>query len=515
MGLRMDCEPSHFRPVAVLASDHKSGRLRRCAMLLLIAAFFLLPLVGCRHASRQSMSSLWGPQGRRLETNTDSGAPTQTEPSVSANAGASVATQQSDSVDPPDQHKASTAERIATRGASSLQTIAGAVAAAKPTFTDRNAADVPSAELGQQEITTASSIVDEGGQEQLERLEAALDRDAEQAAGVRRLAGSTHDVRLRVDALLEKSRRLFDLGQLREARQAAKVAHDLGDSARLDYAPDEERPIDLVLRIEDRIKEASEQGESPIPVESLANDSLSTESATANAAASVSNPATAAKTPPPAKSGDNESPSKPRKGWTQSLGVFGGGRKPTTPTPAATQPTSIPAAAPEVPAVQLALDTDTVAPEVNDGAVVQANRSLTLATTPRAVEPESIPDRAEEMESSPREFEPPAESTESPIEATSFSANQPNLASDLRSWPSDSVASKTLQIDEPAPTSADLIDVEPLPPFRDMAGPAPTRTDDADAPHECRSSDYGWPIGIAVFIGCSLVAVFWYRRGAV
>lgn len=515
----MDCEPSHFRPVAVLASDHKSGRLRRCAVLILIAAFFLLPLVGCKHASRQSMSSLWGPQGRRLETRTDSGIPPQTEPSVSANSGASVATQQSDSSDPADPNKATTAEPVATRSTSSLQTIAGALAATRPIFTDRdaNAADVPSAEFGQQEITPAASIIDEGGQEQLERLEAALDRDAEQAAGVRRLAGSTHDVRVRVDALLEKSRRLFDLGQLREARHAAKVAHDLGDSARLDYAPDEERPIDLVLRIDDRIKEASELGESQTPIESLAKDSLPTESATANAnaATSVSNAPTSSKATPAVKSGDGESPNKPRKGWTQSLNVFGGGRKPTTPTPAATQPSSTPSAAPEAPAVQLALDTHTAAPEVNDGAVVQANRSLTLATAPRTAKPESIPDRSGDTDSSISEFEPHAESTESSVEAAAFAVNQPDLASDLRSWPTESVAAKTPHIDEPAPTSADLIDVEPLPPFRDMAGPAPTRTDDADAPHECRSSDYGWPIGIALFVGCSLVAVFWYRRGAV
>src|SRR5262249_21123283 len=99
------------------------------------------------------------------------------------------------------------------------------------------------------------AVVSEPSNSQIERLKAALDDDAERAKEPSRQL-SNHDVRVRVESLLQRSRNLFDLGQLREARHTAKIAHELGDSAKLDYSPDEERPIDLVQRIEDQLKEA-------------------------------------------------------------------------------------------------------------------------------------------------------------------------------------------------------------------------------------------------------------------
>ena len=43
----------------------------------------------------------------------------------------------------------------------------------------------------------------------------------------------------------------FDaIGQLDRAHEAAVAAQKLGDAAQLDYAPDEDRPLDLVRRIE-------------------------------------------------------------------------------------------------------------------------------------------------------------------------------------------------------------------------------------------------------------------------
>ena len=63
------------------------------------------------------------------------------------------------------------------------------------------------------------------------------------------------DTRIRVDALLTRARQLFEVGQLEQARQTALTDQELSESSQIDFFPDEDRPIDLIRRIDGELKE--------------------------------------------------------------------------------------------------------------------------------------------------------------------------------------------------------------------------------------------------------------------
>jgi hypothetical protein len=84
----------------------------------------------------------------------------------------------------------------------------------------------------------------------LERLNAALTDDVRHAMTLPRRSVTALEERFRVDSLISRAKELFAIGQLDRAHEAAVAAQELGDAAQLDYAPDEDRPLDLVRRIE-------------------------------------------------------------------------------------------------------------------------------------------------------------------------------------------------------------------------------------------------------------------------
>ena len=84
----------------------------------------------------------------------------------------------------------------------------------------------------------------------LERLNAALTDDVRHAMTLPRRSVTALEERFRVDSLISRAKELFAIGQLDRAHEAAIAAQKLGDAAQLDYAPDEDRPLDLVRRIE-------------------------------------------------------------------------------------------------------------------------------------------------------------------------------------------------------------------------------------------------------------------------
>jgi hypothetical protein len=118
----------------------------------------------------------------------------------------------------------------------------------------------------------------------LDRLNAALSDDNQQGLPQRSL--TMLEERIRMDSLITRARELMDLGQLEQARDAALAAQELGENAQLEYSPDEDRPIDLVRRIEGRLEatrltqEASQESESSASV-SLPNESDSSPVSTA------------------------------------------------------------------------------------------------------------------------------------------------------------------------------------------------------------------------------------------
>jgi len=86
--------------------------------------------------------------------------------------------------------------------------------------------------------------------QRIQQLKAALTADAELLESEQVAASQRHPLQLRAEALAGWAQQLFQLGQLNEARRAAQQAVDLSETANLDYLPNEDRPRDLLHRIE-------------------------------------------------------------------------------------------------------------------------------------------------------------------------------------------------------------------------------------------------------------------------
>lgn len=503
------------------------------------------------------MSGLWGavPQvrwsGERVDPPIQ---PEPAEPSVSANVAATLKKPQ----DEPSGNTAEAGSTISAVDSSQVQpaeasAVRPAGASRQPLVNSRNhengsysstedspsvqghvvqAADVPriSTQDARQVSGNSQVAISDPAQDQIERLKAALDDDAQRAKESPRQAGGSPDVRVRVESMLDSARRLFDLGQLREAHHTAKSAHDLGDSARLDYPPDEERPIDLVQRIDDRIKETAEQ------------DELTTAGAKVPAlepAAENSNSMTAADSltkPTPAATSDaigppDDTAPRPRRDWSYGLNVFRRDRKPAT---ADSQSNTLAATSnpePSVPTrnasieakssvVQLDLEVDSKT-SGNDAAVVRANRSLTLITGQQVAEVGA--ERLPRNDSAPIAYVPtlPRSDLDEFVEPSLASAPDRGSAtarnlSELNSsiWPPEAIEPTPRRIvDEPAPPP-DFEEVTPLSPFRDVASPSMADMPERDQVAHARPANQNWQMGCCVFGICALVAFFWYRRGA-
>jgi hypothetical protein len=296
--------------------------------------------------------------------------------------------------------------------------------------------------------------------------------------------------------MLDRARRLIDLGQLTEARVAAKTAHDLGHTARLDYSPEEERPIDVVQRIDDQIKESQTSATSP--------DERAPDMAV--------NAEVTRRPPRP----DVDSNPRQRKDWGYGLNVFRRDRKPpsgTVPAVAAAPANSPAGNVIETLPTQITLGIEES--EANDNVVVQANRRLTLV---KSESPEGV-----DVEPYRRELElngtvptaprlPRADDSGADEEQ-----EQPTPTMDLseESWPSETSESGRRKVRSESSTlaAADFDEVEPLQPFRDVAAtPAPVRIEDeVETPTRVGQLGFAGLIACAV---CAVVALFWYRRGA-
>lgn len=351
----------------------------------------------------------------------------------------------------------------------------------------------------------------------IERLRAALHEDSERAKSTSRLTTGAHEVRVRVDSMLERSRRLFDLGQLREARHTAKVAHDLGDSARLDYLPDEERPIDLVQRIDEQLREVEQGKDAASTVDGPSQRQESVTSASGPLKGTVSS-----RDPRTAKSIDADAASRPKKDWSYGLNVFRRDRKANGSEASPNPP--LPAQVPQLP-VQMGIETeadfDTL--EKSDGAVVQANRSLTMyraadqsaerverqprdMSAPIAYAPYQRAERREELQD---EFlgKIPAES-EVEQQSASFEANFEQRELDANSVPPAMIE------DDATPPPTDFDEVTPISPARENTEQMAPDTVAPRSSDSVRSANSNWLYGLAGFAICAGFATVWYRRGA-
>ena len=94
----------------------------------------------------------------------------------------------------------------------------------------------------------------EGTDSPLDRLNAALSDDALQAQSLPQHSVTMLEERIRVNSLVSRANRLIENGQLQQAKEAAVLAQAVGDAAQLDYSPDEDRPIDLIRRIDGQLE---------------------------------------------------------------------------------------------------------------------------------------------------------------------------------------------------------------------------------------------------------------------
>lgn len=115
---------------------------------------------------------------------------------------------------------------------------------AKITSIDRSGTDSVDSLADEKEQMPDSSI---------DRLNAALwDESPSDALPEKSLTAL--DGRMKIDSLVSQAKRLLEIGQIEQARQIAMTAKDLGDTAQVDYAPDEDRPIDLIRRIDGQLE---------------------------------------------------------------------------------------------------------------------------------------------------------------------------------------------------------------------------------------------------------------------
>lgn len=483
----------------VIKHARKAMRMRRLGGLLLAMLITSTALTGCHHNSRQTMTDLWtAPQ--RWSGRIDLPAiAEQREPSVSANNAATAVAKTPSADDVAEDATGKAVVQVADSNDSANSNQGGSANSKSDALVTLEFSD---SATDLEPIGTASpqSVFADSSAEQLERLQAAINDDAERADTRSRIANGGHDVRLRVESMLEKSRRLFDLGQLREARHTAKIAQEIGDSARLDFSPEEERPVDLVQRIDDHIRGA-ETAETP-----------STDSNGESLVAAEKNPGVAK--PPAVK--EQDSSNRQRRDWS-GLTVFRRERKPTT-GEQAVNPPGIAVTNRKPPIVQLSVDGDRTAADEADGAVVQANRSVSIkqsSSQTSANSSVSFPAESETVE--PVELQSNREPTEEAPELTEDAVAMTDVTPDETTvnpaWTGDRLKPPSAT-DEDSPPPADFDESRPISAFREINSPPQTSLKTPMISSDERPVGWGTYIAATLFSLCAFAAVFWYRRGA-
>lgn len=487
-------------------------------MLLLATLVAQSVVTGCQHTPREAMSELWGavPQVRWSGRVEPPAAPEKVEPSVSANmaATANAPVQTSNNVESAFQSGPMALENSTDK---SVRQVAGSELPlnSSATFDPLNAKPIGVTEspmdLDQPIAASPQAIFADSSADQIERLKAALKDDAEQADFRSRIGSGSHEVRVRVESMLEKARRLFDVGQLREARHTARMAQEIGDSARLDFSPEEERPVDLVQRIEDQLRES----------EAADNSAVDQSSEAPSEPISAVEPSRTLEKTPAAKS--PEPAVRQRRDWS-GLTVFRRDPKSiaTGPMP---RPAETPNDASSSGVVKLGLETEGASETEADGAVVQANRSVTLikaqdANPVRAARDLELAHFSGDAPSvhetgTPLVHETGDPSLESSREATTIIEEQPSELTDVSTaWLRDTEASLKVTPEETSPPPTDFDNIKPISPFREIAGVPPTNAPEPLQIEQPRSTRWDSLIAITLFGCCAMTAVFWYRRGA-
>ncbi len=356
-------------------------------------------------------------------------------------------------------------------------------------------------------LSAATIAQEETSEDQIERLRAAMNDDARRATESNRLASASNDMRIRVESLLERARRLFDVGQLTEARRTAQLAQELGETARLDYSPDEERPIDLVHQIEDQLQSVSEMtGDA-----SLESDERPEEKRNATDDVAQS-------------SGGEPQEESTNRSWLRGYGVnvFRRDRKSSVPEHSQTaevKPDSTHSSVVSSP-VSLGVEFEDEQFDDRRNGVVQANRSVRLSTALQQMS--SSP--AVEVDSN-NKFTQVEHASNSWSDTTSSALRNDDESSrplePMAEGPALALQNQSIEeqsrdpeASEIAPSPPELEDVRPISPFRNVARATRERHTSVHAPTEKSTFSWGWCIGFVGLGVCTTFAVACYRRGA-
>ncbi|MBI1346020.1 hypothetical protein GC163_07000 [bacterium] len=106
--------------------------------------------------------------------------------------------------------------------------------------------------------------------QRIQQLKAALTADAEKQESQQLAEQQRHPLQLRAEALVSWAQHLLQLGRLNEAKRAAEQAQELSETAHLDYLPHEDRPRDLLRRIEAAMHQRQEAPQPVLGPEELA-----------------------------------------------------------------------------------------------------------------------------------------------------------------------------------------------------------------------------------------------------
>lgn len=115
----------------------------------------------------------------------------------------------------------------------------------------------------------------------IQQLKAALSADVERSVDEREQEATGHPLRVRAESLLRKAEDFLRLGQLAEARRAAQQAVDLTELGRFEFLPTEERPLELLRRIDAAI---GRRDAAPAPLETLVGARVPSDESTSSSA---------------------------------------------------------------------------------------------------------------------------------------------------------------------------------------------------------------------------------------
>lgn len=87
-----------------------------------------------------------------------------------------------------------------------------------------------------------------------DRLKAALSDDSRRNREPEVSLADQDRLRVRIEALMVRATELFEQGELIPAQRTADLAQNLAEECGLEFSPDEERPVDLLARIDARLE---------------------------------------------------------------------------------------------------------------------------------------------------------------------------------------------------------------------------------------------------------------------